>query len=388
MSRVSRRQSLSLIPASLGILCANTSQAEPSDTSLRVNAADSLQHYQNLIDKVQAEAYRRLAVGTHDAVVACNATLNNLQDAVKELHAYLHQHGDWPALRERFTTLEASLKSMHGDNPDEWKPVAVHSLPAMTTALDRLLQDASAACQVDGDGHLEKLVDRIYTYLSEQNTSVAQVNAQEKQWANALEVVDQRTTGCVAHLENAAQAISDGHSRPGGWLADAKQGLTQALQDLTALQSKIGTVADSSTEPSSLTTLISLITATSASLDATPGPHVAGVAYRVWATDTSEAPSVPLRLNTGLLGAVQVLVKDTRYFKPGSTTQVVNCVAVCLPIWTVYTSESASDVSQRTQLIASALYFRLIWGTIAETRTELAHKLQSIYSSVHGGGTA
>ena len=95
MPRVTRRQSLTLIPASLGILCATTSQAEPTHTFLRVNAADSLQHYLNLIDKVQAEAYRRLAIRTQNAVAACNATLNELQEAVKELHVYLHEHGNW-----------------------------------------------------------------------------------------------------------------------------------------------------------------------------------------------------------------------------------------------------------------------------------------------------
>lgn len=388
MPHVTRRQSLTLIPASLGILCATAAQAEPSDAFLRVNAADSLQHYLNLVDKVQAEAYRRLAIRTQDAVVACNAALNDLQEAVKELHAYLHQHGDWPALRERFTTLETSLRSMQGDHPDEWKPDAVRSLPATTAALDRLLRDASAACQVDGDGHLAKLVDKVYTYLSAQNTSVAQVSVQEKQWTDAIGVVDLRSVSCISHLEDAAQAIIDGSARPGGWLADAKQGLSLALQDLAAVQSKIGAVADESIEPSSLQTLIGLIDATRSSLDATPGSHVADVAYRIGAEGSSEVPSVPLRPDTGLLGAVQALVRDTRYFKPGSTTQVVNCVAVCLPIWMFYTSESASDVSQRTRLIASALYFRLIWGTIAEARTELAHKLQNIYSSVHGGGTA
>ena len=267
--------------------------------------------------------------------------------------------GTGPALQERFATLELSLRSMQGDRADQWKPEAMSSLPATTAALDRLLRDASAACQVDGDGHLAKLVDRVYTYLSAQNTSVTQVNAEEKKWSGAIQAIDQRSVSCMSHLVEAAQAIADGPTRPGGWLADAKQSLSLALQDLIALQWKIETVGDQSIQPSSLETLITLIEATRSSLDPPGGVLATGVAYHFDAADNAAAPSVPLRPDTGLMSAVQTLVKDTRYFKPGSTTQVVNCVAVCLPVWTVYTSQSckrciATDSADRLRAVLPA----------------------------------
>jgi hypothetical protein len=139
-------------------------------------------------------------------------------------------------------------------------------------------------------------------------------------------------------------------------------------------------------------TLQCLLTATMKSLSPMAGPKQ--VLYRFDDAEEAQAqvPSAPVGGDDpGLYMAVKALVQpgppnQQRYFIPGVSTQVVNCIAVCFPVWLMYGTNSKDDIEARKGLIEDALFFRLIWGTNKQTRAELRDKLQDLYYRLKNGG--
>jgi hypothetical protein len=138
-----------------------------------------------------------------------------------------------------------------------------------------------------------------------------------------------------------------------------------------------------------------LLAATATSLDPHPATNVTPVAFLYDGQQaTPPPPGVALSQdNSSLIAAVRQLVHpdapaQPKYFTPGITSQIVNCIAVCLPIWLVYTGNDATNIGQRKRLIGSAIYFGLIHGTVPAFRSELRDKLQDLYHRVMMGGTA
>lgn len=397
---IARRRLLSYLPvfAFPFAIPKSAYAVEDQDTSLLINAADSLYHYKILLEQVRGDAYRLAALQTTHAVEACSAVLDQLRDAVTELRLHLHTQANWPVLQRRFTTLEHSLALMQGKRPDEPNPEALRTLPETTAALDTLMKDVSSACDADHDEHIAKLVDTVYTKLNEQNQSFEEVDTKRSKWSEWNEQIEALHDNCRTSMDDAAIAVVSGAENKTDWLKRASAALESAIKALNGITSINTSMVHDAAEDkrvlvetesvhspdgkTAIEVLQVMLHTTLTSLTAASMTGVMRVAYAPSGAAGSDnlIPSVSLsKTDAGLIKRVQALVRQPKYFAPGSTTQTVNCIAVCWPVWLVYSSDNPTDVQQRTSLIASALYFNLIWGTIPETHGELTDQLQPLY---------
>jgi hypothetical protein len=201
-------------------------------------------------------------------------------------------------------------------------------------------------------------------------------------------------------MDEAGDAIADGERNVRGWQARALLALQSAIKALNDIQSinkqmeeaaqEAGMKRVIGDEPASeaglpaIEALKGMLEATQTSLSKPGGASAMHVSYQSGGEQPSpsQPPSVNLSdSDSGLIGKVQNLVQQNnpKYFESGISTYTINCIAVCWPIWVVYSTDTQQDLEQRKRLIASALAFGLIRGTFRNYHPELTMKLQGIY---------
>jgi hypothetical protein len=365
---IGRRELLSFLPA-LALPFGIPKPAfgsELNDSPLLINAADSLYHYRTtLLEKVRGDAYYESAQSTERAVEACNTTLSDLRDAVSKLRLHVDRHANWPALQQRFSTLEQSLALAQGKHSDQENAEALRSIPQTIDALRSLMKEISSACNDDPDGQVADLVDRVYRQINGQNRAVENVDAHKSKWNEWINEIAEFHQRCGSSMDKAAIAVTEGVNNKAGWQDRALSALKaagEALNGIEAVDKKMAEDAPSTgrirfeqdVTPQGITaikTLRMMLDATQTSLNPTVRITAIQVAYRTGKAQASQSqvPSLSLsKTDAGLIHEVQALVRQPRYFTPGSTTQTVNCIAVCWPVWVVYSTNNPVDVQQRT----------------------------------------
>lgn len=397
-NRIARRQVLLCLPAlTLPFALSKSARAQAADAAqLQISAVDSLLHYRTLLESVRGDAYESAAKSTVKALQTCDDRLDKLRKAVTDLQKHLQSQAQWPQLRQRFATLEQSLELIQDKRTGQLNETALRALPATLEGLRALMKEISSECNADPDGEIQSLVDHIYSRIADQNSSLEEVDAQRGKWSHWLDQIENFHGACGDAMDDAAVAIADGVRGSADWRSRAEASLQKAIDALhgiedinsqMAAQAPIDhyTHVDTSLPGAPTTALLALTSILDTTRQSLTPPDAAlyrPASYSTGGGQPSSAavPSFPLGQNdAGLISEVQYLVSQPRYFTPGSTTQTINCIAVCWPVWVVYGSNSDSDVRNRTSLIASALYFGLIRGVRHGIYGELSAKLQDIY---------
>jgi hypothetical protein len=403
---IARRKLLSLLPAlalpfsASRLAGAADASGRKHDSSLSLNAADALYQYRILLEKVRGDAFQQAAGSTARAVEACNDTLGQLRDAVTELEKHLHAHPNWPELQKRFSALDESLGLAQGAFPNRENAEAVRALPQTLEALRDLMKEVSSACNDDPDGKAEELVDRVYSRIRDQNNAIGAVDANRGKWAAWNEGISAAHLACGKSMDEAGDAIADGQKNIGGWQARALQALASAIKALNDIQLIVmqmkaaapeeamkRAISDESASEAGVTAIEALgmmLEATQTSLSKPEGASAIHASYQAGGgqPSPSQPPSVNLSdSDSGLIAKVQSLVQQNnpKYFESGISTYTINCIAVCWPIWVVYSTDTPQDRQQRERLIASALAFGLIRGTVRNYHSKLIVELQGVY---------
>jgi len=315
---------------------------------------------------------------------------------VEQLHRHLHGRPNWPELERRFATLDKSLASAEGNHPDQERAEALRALPHTLEAIRGLLSDVSKGCNDDPDGTIAALVDHLYSQIANQNQSIDEVDKNSAQWSAWNSEISVSYADCAAAMDDAATAITESVEGKSDWQVRARTALQAARAALNRIQSVTQQAEATSRASSSLSqsdgknssaglsaldSLDTILALSSKSIAVYSTSTTVDIAYSIRGSEQQSQPeSVNLSQgDKGLIGRVQQLVqqREPRFFSPGVWVQVINCIAVCWPIWVVYGSDSASDLENRTALIASALAFGLMPGT--ERHEDLKKRLQSIY---------
>jgi hypothetical protein len=309
-----------------------------------------------------------------------------LRDTVKELRSYLHKNSDWPMLQKRFSAIENSLALMQGRHPGELNSEALRALPETTASLQLLMKEVSSDCNPDASGHVTELIDHVYNAIEDQNQEMRNLERKRIDWSMQIDEISRWYSSCAENIDSASVAIANAENNVATWLQEAVARLRAAKDDIRGLlnisPSGLAPKAAGVETMSAGKTLDQLLDATLKSLaPAATAQLVSHLGADTPSQILSKPNSISLtKSDPTLINKVREIVENPRYFSPkGSTTQIVDCIAVCWTVWVVYSSDSAYDVDQRRSLIASALYFRLIWGTVAEAHEELANQLQKVY---------
>jgi len=400
MSRlIGRRRLLFSFPAlTLPFAFSKIASAQKSVAAeLLINASDSLIQYKFLLEKVRGDAYQSAAAGAINALGVCNDHLTELRDVFSEIQQRLRGQAHWPQLEQRFNTLEQSLALVQDQRTGQVNEGALQALPATLEGLRLLMKDISSDCDVDPDGKISGLVDKIYSEIAQQNHDEDVVNTRRDEWNAWNNQIGELNDDCGDNMDKAAVAISDGVRGVEDWYQRAVASLQEALSALNGIRTidaKMAAAAvsyqmvrlNNEASDAPATAIDSLACILDTTVRSLGSANIAGLRPVSWSLGSDDqvstpVPSFPLGQNdAGLIAEVQGLVQQPRYFTPGSTTQTINCIAVCFPVWVVYSSNSDSDVRTRTALIESALYFGLVAGVQRGVWNELAGKLQGIYS--------
>lgn len=406
---IGRRELLTSLPG-LAVpfaLAASAHAQESAGSTLLLNAADSIHHYSDLLDKVTSDAFSRAATITADEATRCNLKLANLRTTVTALQNHLKSQKNLPALQERFSTLEQSLLSMTGSRPGQQNTVALKALPETLQTLHALMVEVSKTCDLDISGETAKLIDDVYSGMKGQNEAVAKVAVASFDWSAAVRNIKDLHKTCADSMDEAAIYVADGATGTPDWKPKAVAALTQAVNALQGI-GKINTEQEQAATKegailivnpeniapdgkTAIDVLQELLVTTSASLNVTPQLKQIAYSFGSPANDQATVPGLPVGGDDkGLVASVRALVQASppnqqKYFTPGVAIQVVNCIAVCLPIWLTYGTNSATDINARTRLIGTAIYFDLIWGTVRRTRNELRDNLQDLYYRIRNG---
>lgn len=396
-SLIARRRLLLSLPAlTLTFGIRKAAAAETPAEQLGINAADALLHYRTLLESVRGDAYESAAKTTVKALETCDDKLAQLRETVADLQKHLQSQSKWPELQRRFATIEQSLELVQDKRTGQLNEDALRALPAALEGLHALMKEISSACNADPNGEIQNLVDRIYSRIADQNTALADVDTQREKWSQWLDQIRDYHQACGNAMDDAAQAVCDGERGQSNWRQQAVASLTKAISALNGIKQidaamaaaapqdnykRIDTKDPQAPHPA-IDVLSSILEITRKSLvpPETALFHPASYSSGDGQPASNAVPSLSLnQTNAGLVAEVQQLVRQPRYFTPGSTTQTINCIAVCWPVWIVYPSNGPDDVANRTSLIASALYFGLIRGAKRDVFSELSAKLQGIY---------
>jgi hypothetical protein len=205
-------------------------------------------------------------------------------------------------------------------------------------------------------------------------------------------------------MDEAATAVSEGVYKGGGWRQKADAALSEAIKTLDGIEEindqlaaaakkrsqgpddqKVVPVYEPGKGPYGTTPLDALRGILNDTRTSLRPAALQPAAYNFGGPpDDGKVPGVALNQDPGLIEKIRQLVRDGKYFNPGSTTQIVNCIAVCLPVWIAYRGNTPDKVSDRKRIIASAIFWGLIRGIKSDDHPDLADKLQGIYEESNG----
>jgi hypothetical protein len=353
------------------------------------------------LEEVKSGALEKAARGTVSAVGECYDSLVELRESVKQIQAHMKKRADWPVLLERFSLIDRALALSQGSRPDQENADARKALPETLEALRNLMKEVSTACDNDPTDETSELVDEVYSQINKQIHALENVGTQRNRWNDWLDEIVKSYNDCANAMDVAAIAVSDGARGKSNWESNASKAINSAVAALNEIANIEDTMKSNTLMGldhnwkqlpvpyegfSALESLRFLLHATQKSLTSSAEASARGIAYRIGEEkpNTGQVHSVPL--SGPIFERVQAVVNS--YFTPGTTTQAVRCIAVCWPVWVVYSSNSQEDKNQRNALIASALYWRLIWKTKPDRQEELTNELAELYMKVRANHTA
>lgn len=370
-----------MLPA-LGLPLICCSQAQANDTSsqfLSLSAADSLFYYQLILERVRGDAYQNIAIRTTVELKNCNELLNSLRSSLQKLRKKLEVSPNisaWPMVERHFNSVENNLFLVQTGASGQIDAAQIHTLTTTTAALEVLLATVAKTCDPDPDGTIKTLINKVLDAIDQQNQAVQSFAESQKEWSRKSQEIEKLFNDCKHNLELASLALAlstQGHST--AKIDDAKNFIRMARQDLDTL----GFFLQSAGQESAKSTLEILLRAIVGSLQVEEVIRPTAYLFSEGAGLTN-VPSAALdRSNATLINRVRsVVTNPNKYFSPGSGLQVINCIAVCWPIWTFYLADD--DTSTRTDLIQSALNLGLFWGAERSWFTKIAADLQGAYS--------
>lgn len=366
---VSRRRLFALLPAlGLPIFGSRLAAGQEEHEQFFFSPADSVLYYRLLLETVKSDALSALG---HVAAVGwknCSDLLADLKAKLGELRQRLQRaphHASALNLDRYVAMLEHNVALMQQYDSDELDPLLAPSAPIANAALVEAFKSASENCELDPKGEIRDLLDKIFAELDEQNREFAIYSLSLDDYLRKNKKIYADIRECEEKIEEVGSLLGDVFGMNLGKysvdLAEVRKS-TKLLDDIVAKVN--GLSVDSGRNAKD--TLIGLLEATKRSLALTEAPALvltSGGSFKVGAA----APVV--LFDEGLYGRVKTVVNTPGYFRWGTFIQVLNCIAVCTPIWLSYPGAEKKDLRRR--LIGEALQY-LVWGVLKIEEVALA----------------
>lgn len=366
----SRRKMLGAI-ASFGFTISASrplaAQACPGRLSLSIS--DSLLQYQGLLDRVESEAISHAGLECAAAYEKCSALLSSLEESLKKLQTRLKaqsRSAEWQEDRDQGTALEQSISLLqaHMGSPLSLR-VAGNRL--LETALVATLTQISQNCVLDPDGKIQQLIGDMLNEITRQTEASRNAAISQEQWNNHVREIRAILGNCADSIDEASARLTSYLANPSsapGEIDRVKQSLNTAITALMGLDNVAYFAAAVSpdvdqTRYSAKQTLRGLLEASRDSLH-----NIVSISHPLASNsllDYSDGVPQASFDNNSLIGAVTSIVHNDLYFKPspGSVFQVVQCIAICLPIWANFPGNDPKNHGLRKDLIQSTLEFEV-----------------------------
>ncbi|HEV2992505.1 MAG TPA: hypothetical protein VG759_28990 [Candidatus Angelobacter sp.] len=360
---LSRRQVLGLLPAaSVPLLVPKVASAGVTCSQPLISLADSVFYYRIFLERVRSDAIS--FVGHYPAELAreCSGILEMLKSTLSDLRDKLKRANGSPSVSKLEThlgTLEQNVALMPGHTMDMSDPVRLSNIPITNGVLIEIARDAAKDCDLDPKGEIRTLLDKIFGMFDKNNGEL-------KLYREALDKFTQETTAVNEVITRNEQSLEKTGVLLGLVFNEGGVNFSPQLPDVVKSRDLLRDIVDDLKGLPVLPgtknkdTLISLLEATEDTLG-NPA-KLQSAAYHLEAgSDRRNMDPLGPYDQSSLMDRVRTVVMKPGYFRWRTFVQVVNCIAVCTPIWVSYSGERNKDLRKR--LISEALD-TLVWGVL------------------------